>query len=848
MRKFLSTLALLLCCGVMLGQGSKQPIFVLMSENYDVLRSNPQTTLMSKEQRRTFVISERKSFSEASQREVMSLLNEAAEQGLVRDIHPFWVCNGFSCEADADLIARLSERSDIAQIYSDPLRNFLPEGEVARPAGAKDHAWHVDKVNAPAVWNYNGDSGYTGQGVIVAIIDSGVNYNHLDIANCMWDGGPEFPHHGYDAVNHDDDPMDDHGHGTHCAGIVAGQGVAGTVTGIAPHAQLMAVKMMDNEGHGSDEQFFEAVEFALAHGADILSCSFGDFGSGGNAAHRQVMETVLDAGVVAAVAAGNDGQTQYSAPVPFNIESPGNCPPPWLHPDQRRLVEGGLTAVVCVGATDSNDSHSDFSSVGPATWTQGELIGDYNDYPYENGNVDMPGLIRPDVSAPGSNITSLNYATNNNYIAYDGTSMATPCVAGVMALLLEADPELTPAGLDSIIELTATKINNNTKNNIVGSGRIDALAAVNALTYHGPTNLTASLDDLTVTLQWDAAPSASFYEIYRDGICLAEQVTELDYTDHIDYAGTYTYYVIAHLDNGIISLPSNYVTVENPLVITTEVINNKRVELSWNLPEAIHEDFESGNFYENMWINDANSPWVVTNSESNSGSYSAKSTNSGMFTSSKLSLAVNVPTNCILSYWAHINCFPLNAGGLLIDNVLYGESITNEVPWTEFTAPLTPGNHILEWRYVNQLGEGEYDNCFFIDDITVGDLFDVYRASCDEGEPELIGSQVVEAEFVDHGWDDLPVGRYKYGVSTSDIEHIAWSDCIDKDYVSVAESDVNGQIRRVTVINALGQVIYDAAAASDNSSMILESYPAGIYIVNILTDKGLVTKKVGVVR
>ncbi|MCR5014910.1 MAG: S8 family peptidase [Bacteroidales bacterium] len=866
MKKLCFTLLLVLCCGVMFGQGSykidksllqdlnqgdkssRHPVIVMLNDTYDDVLLGQKTAFMTREQRRDFVVSDRKRYCETSQAEVLRLLNEACEKGQASDIHAFWVVNGISCEADAAMVNALAERSEVVSIFSDKLRPMLPEGEVARPLSTRSNAWHVDKVNAPAVWNYNGDSGYTGQGVVVAILDTGVNYNHLDIANSMWDGGEEFPHHGYDVSNHDDDPMDDHGHGSHCAGIVAGQGTAGIQTGVAPNAQVMAVKMMTGEGQGSDEMFFEAVEFALEHGADILSCSFGDVGTGGIAAHRQAFETVLQAGVIAAVAAGNDGQTQYAAPVPFNIESPGNCPPPWLHPDQRRLVEGGLTAVVSIGATTSTDGHSDFSSVGPATWTVGDQIGDYNDYPYENGNAAMPGLIRPDVSAPGSNITSLNYATNNDYIEYDGTSMATPCAAGVMALLLEADPELTPAGIDSIIELTAVKINNVTKNNIVGSGRIDALAAIDALTYHGPTNLTATFEDDEVNLQWEASESAVSYQVFRDGIRLADNLTELSYTDHIQYAGTYSYYVVGVFENGLNSLPSNYVVVDNPVVIETEVINDKRVELEWNLAEGVHEDFESGTFYQNMWVNDANSPWVISSTEGHDGSYCAKSTNTGMFTTSKLALAVNIPTTSLLRYWARISCFPLNGGGVFIDNVQYGETITDVKPWTQYSVPITPGNHLIEWKYANQLGEGDYANAFFIDDITVGNVFNVYRSTCDPTEPVLIGANVAEAEFVDYDWEDLPDGRYKYGISTDGGMNIAWSDCIDKDYTAVDETEDLGAIKRVTIITALGQVIYDAATDTDNSSKVLERYPAGVYVVNIVTDQRMVTKKVSVVR
>ena len=841
MKKTFLILVLVFCFGFIHGQNREyRHVIVMMGQQYDNVELGRKTQFMDEAQRRDFVINDHRAFCEASQAEVLDFARHLG--GDVQDIHPFWAVNGFSCMATDEAIALLEARRDVALVYRDERRRMIPENEKSYPLESKDNAWHVDKVNAPAVWSYNGSTGYTGNGVVVAVLDSGVNYEHVDIANSMWDGGPEFPHHGYDVMNHDDDPMDDYCHGTHCAGIVAGQGNAGIQTGIAPGAKIMAVKILDETGFGDDAQIIEGIEFALAHGADILSCSFGDQGIGGYALHRQLYETVLDAGVVAAVAAGNDGDLQYSVPKPYNIESPGNCPPPWFHPDQ--TLHGGHTAVVSVGATDSNAKHSGFSSVGPVTWAEGDMIGDYNDYPYEVGNPDMPGLIRPDISAPGSNITSLDFPNTTNYVAYDGTSMATPCTAGVMALLLEADPTLTPAQLDSIIELTAVKIGNYKKNNTTGSGRIDALAAVNALFYHGPTQLTADFDGEYVDLSWEASATAVSYEVYRDGLRIANNLTSTQYTDHLNYGGTYTYYVTAVFNEGLISLPSNYLVIEKTVDIEAEVINNQRVSLSWNMPNSIVDGFESGDFYQNMWFNDASSPWVITTDNPGEGVYCAKSTNTGMFSTSSLSLGVNVPVTCVISYMAHISCFPLNGGGFLIDNVQQGETIKDEVPWTRYSFVLNPGSHQLQWKYVNQLAEGEYDNAFYIDDITVGNPFSVYRANCDGSNCELIAEKVANAQYVDNGWDALPIGQYKYGISNNEGLTITWSDCLDKTVMAVDENTEISGIKRITIINTLGQVVYDASIDKDDSKAILERFPEGVYVVRLLTDQGIVTRKV----
>ena len=855
MKRFLIFLVLLMSFGTIFAQSK---VIVMMAEKYDETRLAVKTRYMTKAEQRAFVISDKKAFCFASQQEVIDFLNVNS----VEQIKQFWSFNGFSCVASDEIIAQLAERQDVAYVYRDEMRKMLPDIGEAKPAETRDMAWHVEKVNAPAVWNFNGTSGYTGNDVIVAVLDTGVNYNHVDIVGSMWDGGSEYPHHGYDFVNNDNDPMDDYMHGTHCAGIVAGQGNAGIQTGIAPGAKIMAIKIMDETGYGGDTQIIEGIEFALEHGADILSCSFGDPETGGYALYRQLYETVLDAGVVAAVAAGNVGDTQYTYPRPFNVEAPGNCPPPWFHPNQ--TLHGGHTAVVCVGATDATDTHSSFSSVGPVTWAEGPYIGEYNDYPYEAGNPDMPGLIRPDISAPGSNITSLGFPGNTSYDTHDGTSMATPCVAGVMALLLEADPTLTPAQLDSIIELTAVNVGNSLKNNITGAGRIDALAAVNAIFHHGPTNLTADFDGNYVDLTWTAAANAAYYEVYRDGLRIANNLTSTTYTDHLTYAGSYTYYVKAFLDNNMTTLPSNYIFIDKTIDIQAEIVNNNKVVLSWDMPNCIYDGFESGDLYQNMWINDGTSPWEVTMNTPNSGSYCVRSTNKTMFSTSKITLGVSNPISCVVTYYAKISCFPLNGGGFFIDNVQQGETLKDEMPWTRYMATLSPGNHLLEWKYGNQLTEGEYENAFYIDDITVGNAFNVYRMNCDNGEYDMVAENIINAQYIDNEWINLPNGRYKYGVSADGGYTIAWSNYLDKNYDIVIENDdmtvsvypnpahdyihietmCTLSVQRVDLYNVTGQLIISSTENEINVSE-LES---GIYFVNILTENGLSTKKIYVSR
>ncbi len=453
-------------------------VIIVLRDQYDFQASMRQTRNFDRQQRRDFVVDELQRFSEAAQRGVLNDLNQGTRANIVSDVKPLWIANAIICSMNRDMVYAIAERPDVAYVTCDSeihIADGETIGEMAGVLGSRDSElqWNVVKVNAPDVWSM----GYTGAGIVVAVIDTGVNYNHTDIANNMWDGGSDYPNHGWDWVNDDNDPMDDHSHGTHCAGTVSSYGTNGKQCGIAKDAKIMALKTLSGSGSGYSSNTILAIQFAVAHGADVLSLSLGSAGVGGYSPYREVMENTLAAGVVASVAAGNDGERLSTYPIPYNIGSPGSCPPPWHNPDQ--TLEGGLSAVVTVGATTSSDTRSSFSSIGPTTWAEGSYIGSYGDYPYVANDPVFIGLIKPDVAAPGSSIVSLSYASNTGYLNMSGTSMATPCVAGVMALMLSANPAMTPPEIDQILENTAVHIQGlTTKNNYTGAGRVDALTAV----------------------------------------------------------------------------------------------------------------------------------------------------------------------------------------------------------------------------------------------------------------------------------------------------------------------------------------------------------------------------------
>ena len=485
MRRLLYTLALILTCNITFSQNTIDPVLQeVMNKKGDELISvniifkaqiDPEslqekvTRVTDKKIRRDILVDEFKLFSEKEQNDVMSILLAEKANKSVSDIKSHWLTNAISCKASRDVIHLLSRHNDIELIGYDEMRYMVydnvTEDVVIEDNRDVDMTDNIVMVNADKVW----DMGYTGKGVLVAVLDSGVNYNHIDLADHLWDGGSQYPNHGYNIISNNNDPMDYFGHGTHCAGTICGDGTSGLHTGMAPDATLMCVKVLDDYGYGSTSAFNSGMEFAIEHQADIISMSLGVMNASvtDKTLMRNTCVNALQLGVVAAVAVGNDGQMTM-VPVPNNVRTPGNCPPPWMHPDQEANA-GGLSCVVAVGAIDFNENMYENGSKGPVTWTDTE----FNDYPY-NPNI---GLIRPDICAPGVGIKSLDHDSNDGYNLKSGTSMATPCVAGVMALLLEKENNLSPAELCMTIETTAKKLTE-TKSNLTGSGLIDAFNAI----------------------------------------------------------------------------------------------------------------------------------------------------------------------------------------------------------------------------------------------------------------------------------------------------------------------------------------------------------------------------------
>jgi len=293
---------------------------------------------------------------------------------------------------------------------------------VARAAGKSTFAdvpnlggnnWGADLVKAPEAWA----KGYTGKGVVVAVIDTGVDYNHEDLRNNIWTNTKEIAGNGIDDdgngyvddvrgwnfVNNNNNTLDKNGHGTHVSGTIAGQRNDYGVTGIAYDAKIMPVKVLNDSGSGSYNAIANGIYYAANNGANVINLSLG--GTFANRTLQNAIEYANNKGVVVVMAAGNSGGSQPNYPARY-----------------------ANNTGIAVGAVDRNNNLADFSNRSGT-----------NQLAY--------------VTAPGVDVYST--VPNNQYASYNGTSMATPHVAGVVALMLSANRSLTPAQVRQIITETA---------------------------------------------------------------------------------------------------------------------------------------------------------------------------------------------------------------------------------------------------------------------------------------------------------------------------------------------------------------------------------------------------------
>lgn len=359
------------------------------------------------------------------------------------------VVNGLTLDITTEQAERLKNLPEIKNIYPNvQVKTTLMDSV---PLIRASKVWPLDKDgNLCAEEN---TECLTGQGIKIGIIDTGIDYTHPDLGGCF---GPSCKVvDGYDFVNDDTDPMDDHGHGTHVGSISAGKG---TLNGVAPDALLVAYKVLNSGGSGYADDIISAIERSTDPNQDgdysdhlsVINLSLGGYGN-----PDDPMSTAIDnafgVGVVAAIAAGNSG------PAAETIRSPGTA-----------------RKAITVGATDKQDQLASFSSRGPVIWIGQDGI--------------ERALLKPDVVAPGVGICAAEFDSwlsqrrclDDKHIAISGTSMAAPHVAGMVALLRQAQPAWSADEIKMAVRNTSVypAVPIPADINAYGYGRIDALNAV----------------------------------------------------------------------------------------------------------------------------------------------------------------------------------------------------------------------------------------------------------------------------------------------------------------------------------------------------------------------------------
>ncbi|MCD1296327.1 peptidase S8 [Methanocella sp. CWC-04] len=393
-------------------------IFAMLLSSIAVVAATPpmqKTSDVSSSGYSTYIVAfngEPGQMSAMAEEKVTSLVNSYEGQVVYR----YSVINGMAVTIPDDRVNELKALDNVKYVEKDQEVTVL-----------LDKA--VPQINAPDVWA----AGYTGKGVKVCVIDTGIDASHPDLNGnkvVAW----------VDYVKGQTSPYDDHGHGTHCSSTIAGTGAAssGQYKGVAPEASLMGCKVLGKDGSGSNSNIIKGIDWAVKNGAQVISMSLGS--STHSQASDDAVNNAVKAGVTVVVAAGNSGPSKKT------VACPGDC-------------ESALT----VGASDRNDQIASFSSRGPT----------------------YDGRVKPDVTNMGVGLvaakatgTSGGKPVNQYYTAMSGTSMATPMTAGTVALLLQAKPDMTPAQVKNALTKTAKPLGSGVPNTDYGYGRVQAKAAI----------------------------------------------------------------------------------------------------------------------------------------------------------------------------------------------------------------------------------------------------------------------------------------------------------------------------------------------------------------------------------
>jgi len=520
--------------------------------------------------------------------------------------------------------------------------------------------------------------GYGSSSIIIAIIDSGVDTAHEDLRLVT----------GYDYGDNDSNPMDDAtdaGHGTACAGIAAARADNGVgVAGIAGGCSVMPLKVADSNG----ELFFTSINNAITHAADngahIISMSFGA---------EDTVQGDIPSTDAAIVYAYNAGLSLFAATANADeatIDYPSN---------HERVVSVGA-------ASPSGERKSPSSSDGEYWWGSNYGV----DIQDNRNAVDIMGpTILPTTDITGS----AGYASGNYDLYFNGTSCATPYVAGAAALILSHSPTLTPAELRDVMTSTATDMTIDGGigwDRYTGYGMVNVYNAIMSLNTGFPTvAITAPTSGSThalgssITVNATASDSDGFITqvaFYLDDVWqFTDSTSPYSWSWDTAFAGAGSHTIKA------IATDNNSNTAENSVNIT--------------LLAPADEGFESGDFSAYLWLNTSAVPWTVQSAEKYSGTYAAKSGAIGHYGETDLSLTQTVSAAGTISFYYKVSSESgYDKFAFLIDGVQQVED-SGTVPWTLASYPVSAGNRTFTWRYTKDDSHYSGSDCVWIDHIVL---------------------------------------------------------------------------------------------------------------------------------
>jgi len=386
-----------------------------------------------------------------AQKGILGLLAQRRAQGLVTGVRPLWIVNEVSVQATPAVIRELATRPEVREVRPNATIQ-APEPLVAPAAAAPES--NVGLVNAPALW----DLGFTGQGIVVANMDTGVDATHPDLA-LRYRGGTNS---WYDPNGqHPTTPTDRAGHGTSTMGVMVGGDAGGTSIGMAPGAQWIAVKIFNDSGSATATNIHAGFQWLLNPDGDpatadaphIVNNSWTMSGSTCNLEFQSDLRSLRAAGIVPVFSAGNNG------PFVGSVGAVANNP-----------------EALAVGATDDSDVIASFSGRGPSACS---------------------GAVSPRLAAPGVTIRTSDLS--GGYRSVSGTSFAAPHVAGALALLLGPFPGLSADRQEAALQSSAVDFGASGLDNDYGYGRLDVLAAYNWLSSTPDFTVSTSPASATTT-------------------------------------------------------------------------------------------------------------------------------------------------------------------------------------------------------------------------------------------------------------------------------------------------------------------------------------------------------------